>query len=310
MAGRATNKKARVAQGGDAASGGCAVRHRGASAVERIGRLRFGGWRRRIAVVVALSSLPLLTGPTAAPADDGLDPVLGEAATAYPDLVPTVTEVGIFRPSVWDEETQAIVEGPPNLYFDTYSQNLGSVALELTADDPTNVAGSAVSQCVAWTERVCRERRSVGGFVWHADHAHFHFEDFASYTLRSLRKNGRVDYSANGLVARSEKVSFCLIDSQQVHAGASPAPWYVGCNPVRQGISAGWADIYTSDLEGQQLVLPGIADGRYALVVSMDVANRIYETNDGNNRVVLILDISDGGRAVQVVDMYRPTRSK
>ena len=51
-----------------------------------------------------------------------------------------------------------------------------------------------------------------------------------------------------------------------------------------QGISPGWRDVYTSDLDGQQIPLAGVPRGRdYALVITADPSNRLWETDETDN---------------------------
>ncbi|HVF75450.1 MAG TPA: lysyl oxidase family protein [Acidimicrobiales bacterium] len=227
----------------------------------------------------------------------------------YPDLSPNVTEVEAYPPVLgYDEATQTFTYGPNDLYFDTHARNLGSVPLDLVADDPSNVNGSSVSQCVSWTTNLgCRERVTVGGFVWHDIHTHFHFEDFASYELRRLRRNGTVDYRQRGLIATSEKVSFCLLDSIRIRDDSSPVLRYTSCTHAQEGISPGWADIYGSNLEGQSVSLAGVSDGRYALVINMNPGGHVLETDATNNRVVAIVEMTNLATpepTVSIVDRF------
>lgn len=276
-------------------------------------------------VATGVLALALLAVPVTAGADDD-DPIVPGSCTpdgthivapgcpdaltsevrdprpTLPNLVPDVGFVHVLRPVVFDPATGTFVTGELHLYFDTHSRNLGEVALDLVADDPQNPIASTVSQCVAWSyDLVCRERRRVGGFTFHAEHAHFHYEDFARYEFRRLTADGAVDESDAGLVARSDKVSFCLIDVAKAREDAIPVPTYAACNPVRQGISPGWSDIYTMDLPGQSLAIP-VPDGRYALVITLDTANRLAEANDADNRVEAILELSGDGARVEVVE--------
>ena len=257
--------------------------------------------RRRslLAIAVAVLLVPIVGVAHA----DPLDPVLGSEET-YPDLVPDVTTVWGYRPYVLDPTTNTFVPGPPAIAFDTWSQNLGTVALDLIADDPADFMSTTVSQCVKWlAPNVCRERRQVGGFAWHAEHSHFHYQDFATYELRRVRRDGQVDYGKRGLLDKSDKVSFCLLDSVRVRDDAVPAPTYLGCTPAREGISPGWADIYDMGLEGQQLSLEGLPDGRYAIVVTQDYNNTLFESDDTNNRVEVIFDVRDTGAEVPYAEI-------
>lgn len=231
---------------------------------------------------------------------------LRDPGTTLPNLVPDAG-IMVATPSVeWDPESETFKPTPPILYFDTHSMNTGEVALDLIADDPSNPTASTVAQCVAFSyDAVCQERRRIGGFTFHAEHAHFHYEDFAGYEARRLTPDGAVDYSDAGLISKSEKVSFCLIDVGRHDENALIVPTYAACNPVRQGISPGWSDIYTMDLPGQSLPLP-VPDGRYALVITLDTADRIYESDDTDNRVEAIFDLSRDGTWVKLVERRRP----
>lgn len=263
-----------------------------------------------VAAVIALG-LGVPAQADVAPVPEPVKGEIGEVLNpgiTYPDLVPDVTELFALRPAIgFDPNTGAVVYGPPHVFFDTWSQNLGTVPLDLVSDDPTNVSNPTVSQCVSWSpDLVCRERRQVGGFALHPAHNHFHFEGFARYELRKVNRKGQVDYRSRGLIDVSDKVSFCLLDSTTVREDASPVPTYVGCTPTREGISAGWADIYTSDLDGQQLSLEGQPDGRYAVVITMDTGDHLFESDNGNNVVEVIFDLSNGGTQATIVGRNRP----
>lgn len=220
-----------------------------------------------------------------------------DAATGYdytyPDLSPDVTQTYMGAEWITYNGT-AFTYGPPVFYFDTHARNLGTVALDLQSEDVTNLQNPPASQCVAWTLNVCRERVLVGGFEVHPTHNHIHFSDFARYELRHLQADGTPDYSAAGLIGLSDKVSFCLIDSRSLRLPhSSPAPAYPVCNGVREGISAGWADIYSSDLEGQSMKVGTLSDGRYALVISMNTAGNVHESAYDNNKVTVIVEFAN-----------------
>ncbi len=271
-------------------------------------RHSFSHSRRRKATLVAVGLLLPLMG-VRAHAEDPLEPVLGEAAITLPNLVPNVEYVAIQR-FFFDEATQTVVVDKPYLYFDTRAQNLGTVPVQLQLTDVPNLedmASAPVSQCVSWVERVCRKQESVGGFVWHDPHKHWHYEEFASYQLRRVGADGRPDYSPAGLVALSEKVSFCFVDSEGVDsADSDEVGIYRQCTPTLQGISPGWTDIYDAGMPGQQFPLEGLADGRYAVVIDMDYANRLHETSDDDNYVEVTVEISGGLTEVSVVDRRWP----
>ncbi|MDH5313537.1 MAG: lysyl oxidase family protein [Actinomycetota bacterium] len=122
-------------------------------------------------------------------------------------------------------------------------------------------------------------KRFAGCSLFHVEHDHWHFEEFARYRLVKP-KSGRV-------VASSEKVSFCVRDSLRFDPTlpGSPFPQYYGsCTQDSiTGLSIGWADYYGSNLPGQELDVRGLPDGRYCLRTEADPADRIDESDEGNN---------------------------
>lgn len=212
----------------------------------------------------------------------------------YPDLVPDVTETYVRYIAIgYDEPTNTWTYGPPELAFDTLAKNFGTVAVDIQSDDFTNQTNPNALQCVAWTGPVCREREQVGGFEIHPGHGHIHFNDFAKYELRRLLPGGAPDYSASGLIAISDKVSFCLVDLMKTRDDAPPVGTYTTCSALREGISPGWADIYGSQLEGQQMSLAGLSDGQYALVITMNYSGNLYESDRSNNRVAVTVQLEN-----------------
>jgi hypothetical protein len=128
----------------------------------------------------------------------------------------------------------------------------------------------------------------IGCMRFHPGHNHWHFEGFSRYTLRRLPR-GR-------FVGASTKVGFCLLDgitpfpalpgtpSSGYYPHDDANPGFGNCSQTStNGISIGWADSYTSGLQGQAIVVTGIRPGRFCLISTADPENRIRETNDANN---------------------------
>lgn len=120
----------------------------------------------------------------------------------------------------------------------------------------------------------------LAGFMeWHASHNHFHFNDYAHYTLRPAAANGTPE-------RYGEKVTFCLMDTDRIDhrlPGAPKRAQYTTCSMSRQGISVGWGDAYRYYLDGQFIDVTGLPDGDYDLVITLDPKGRIIETDDGDN---------------------------
>jgi len=135
-----------------------------------------------------------------------------------------------------------------------------------------------------------KEKRIAGCFFFHAAHNHWHFEDFANYRLTKL--------SDGKAVATRTKVGFCMLDSLRTHPelpGSPTSRYYDSCQPTgAQGISVGWEDLYSAQLEGQNFDLTGVADGKYCVRINIDPNNRLEEASDDDNR---------SARAVRLVGM-------
>lgn len=235
------------------------------------------------------------------PVATAADPVqeILEPGRALPDLAPAVTfvEVGYWYHL---DDNHNVIQSPPNIRFSVSVQNTGQYALDLLGDASTDLSSTTVQQCVSWTARLCRERVQVGGFAWHPEHNHFHFQDFATYELRRLRRSGRIDWHDRGLIQVAPKVSFCLMDTQPTGPDAPPQ-FYSRCLGVNQGISPGWEDVYDFSLPGQGLSIEGLPDGQYGLVVRLDPNNRLYETDDTDNLTALVVEIYEGGTQARIV---------
>ena len=194
-------------------------------------------------------------------------------AIHYPDLqtLPP-SDIGIEYDSITSRKL---------LRFSTTIANLGEGPLEII---PTNNAASGTTDAYQrfythddqgnWSVATTAY---VGTFVFHPQHDHWHLEDFARYELRDVAVDGS---AGSTVLAFSEKVSFCLTDSELIGASGELAGTaaYMNCGRTdAQGISAGWADVYEWYLYGQSLDITGLPDGDYWLILTVDPDNFINE---------------------------------
>jgi Lysyl oxidase len=273
--------------------------------------------RRRTALIVSLLLAPLVAIP--ARADDGLDSFLGDPGITLPNLVPNVEMVHVFDYRTFGDGT--FTEPGQFLWFDTRAQNLGTVPMQLTVDEVDTPESSTVSQCVSWRSaeaHLCRQAEAAGGFTWHEEHRHFHYQDFATYELRRLGADGWGDYSDTGLLAVSAKVSFCLMDSDAVEDDNPMPSFYQTCTPTVQGISPRFTDIYTSGLEGQNMSIAGVPNGDYVLTTHVNYGRTLRETEYEDNFVEVKIRISDAddpntypaGRKAEILEKRWPTSAE
>jgi hypothetical protein len=128
-------------------------------------------------------------------------------------------------------------------------------------------------------------------YVVSPDHRHWHLLGFERYEL--ARPGGRA-------LVRDRKTGFCLGDRYSVdgvQAGAHKVytsrcglgqPAVLG---VTQGISVGFGDAYTANLEGQYLPLTGLRAGRYLLVHRVNADRRLHEQRYDNNAASVLLSL-------------------
>ena len=188
---------------------------------------------------------------------------------------------------------QNVSTGNLEIRFSATSWNSGAGPMEIIAGE-TGPAGQNVYQRVYDASGGSTDHLA-GTFVWHPEHSHFHFQEYARYTLTPI--------NAPGLSKRDAyKTSFCVMDTGKVDGrlpGAPKRAVYSSCFDQRQGMSVGWGDTYGAHLAGQSIDLTGYVDGLYELTIEFDPANKILETNDDDNNACVLLEIGIAARTVQ-----------
>src|SRR5918996_1771902 len=128
-------------------------------------------------------------------------------------------------------------------------------------------------------------------YVVSPDHRHWHLLGFDRYSLR--RAGGRAP------VVSDRKTGFCLGDRYRATRRPPGQPLYTSrCGlgdaalmGIREGISVGYGDDYSANLEGQYLPLNGLKDGRYVLVHRTNADHRLRELDYDNNAASLLLQL-------------------
>ena len=110
-------------------------------------------------------------------------------------------------------------------------------------------------------------------FVWSAAHGHYHLKDFNEFKMYN---------SAGQQVEVGHKQAFCLIDVERIHPLAAPNGKFEDCNS-NQGISWGWADLYSSGLPCQYIVIDNLPDGDYMLQSTTNSKHVVGEDCYGDN---------------------------
>ena len=183
------------------------------------------------------------------------------------------------------------------LKFSSTMWNKGRGPLELIGD-PLNISipgdlDRNVYQRIVHTDGTERHKL-VGDFLWHSvpGHLHYHFKNFAEYIFES----------AQGITtpAIQEKATRCLWDTVAVDLSIEGAPQnkgYISCDDKkRQGVSAGWGDIYKYTLADQYLDVEDLPPGIYRLEFNIDPLNLFTERSRDNNTSIAVvkLDVRNG----------------
>src|SRR2546423_3294692 len=186
-----------------------------------------------------------LSSPSTPP-DPLADPQPAAAATAsahaqLPDLLPWANRRrGYIYGWNLDRNEQP---GHLLLRLTTAIANIGAGPLELRGGSHSS-AGQNVFQRI-YNDTGTYSDRLAGTFTYHPAHHHTHFDDFSSYRLRTVLPNGGV----GKIIGTGTKTSFCLTDSDQWPTTLPSSDGnYFACDDVMQGISVGWADVYSSTL--------------------------------------------------------------
>jgi chitodextrinase len=182
------------------------------------------------------------------------------------------------------------------LRFSTMTYNIGDGPLEIYG----GAAGSGVQNVyqTVYYDDGGSDDRLAGQFVWHVEHDHVHFDNYARYTLQPVDANG-------GSQREGHKTSFCLLDTDLIDGSLPGSPGsaqYTSCNATTQGISVGWGDTYGWYLADQDIDVTGLTSGDYELLIEVDPHNRLLETDDTDNDSLIYINIDFSTETVTVID--------
>ncbi len=178
-----------------------------------------------------------------------------------------------------------IATGVPELRFSATTWNAGTGPLELLAGE-TGAGQQNVYQRLYNGDGTYNDLLA-GSFVWHPGHNHFHFEDYAIYSLQLANSPGNS-------VRTSAKTTFCVMDTGRVDGSLPGSPnraVYTNCGNQVQGMSVGWGDTYGASLPGQSINLSDWPDGDYKLSIVVDPKQHIVETDETDNSSCLLIHI-------------------
>jgi hypothetical protein len=150
-------------------------------------------------------------------------------------------------------------------------------------------------------------RAPTGNLTYDArpNHQHWHFEQFARYSLLGADQTQ---------VVRSEKTGFCLAPTDAIDLTAAAADWNpysvglgTACGSegsiwIREVLPTGWGDTYFQGLPGQSFDVTNLPNGTYYISVQANPDGLLIEANTTNNTEIrqVILGGKPGHRTVTV----------
>ncbi|OHA46109.1 MAG: hypothetical protein A3A80_00700 [Candidatus Terrybacteria bacterium RIFCSPLOWO2_01_FULL_44_24] len=191
------------------------------------------------------------------------------------------------------------------LRFTSTFLNQGGGSLEIVADptlQATKDTFTDVFQRIKNEQGTEERLKSVGYFMWHAIHGHYHLNDVMSYNLEAL-EGSAVKPSFK------DKVSVCLRDDRTVNLSLNGAPQSKGfsvCDGRRQGVSVGWADVYRYTLPDQYLDVHDLPAGTYNFWFDVNPKRQILEQRIDNNQSVVVLMIDPAQNKLEIIGKAAP----
>lgn len=222
-------------------------------------------------------------------------PATQTARPAAPGPEILLPDIRILEPSSFYLVDQRSA-GDRRLKFTTTIWNAGPGPIEVRGHADPTTGELAVQQVLHVEGGGTVGADFVGTFQFEHRHGHLHLAGFARYELWSVGTDGELVQ----LVAKNEKVGFCLMDNVVVDEALTTQngePVYpIDCEADVQGISPGYGDVYVAQLYEQDVVIDGLPDGRYALVNIANPNGDIAEADYDNNTQTTYLTLS--GRRV------------
>lgn len=137
--------------------------------------------------------------------------------------------------------------------------------------------------------------RDAGEFFFNPLIQRMEAEDWVAYRIREILPDDGV-----GPILREGQKRVVRITSSSTYDSAltnyKPFGSQLSANVTygRHGISVGWADLYSQNLDAQWIDITGLAKGTYWLEVVVDAANHVQEFDESNNttRVMVTLENS------------------
>jgi hypothetical protein len=222
------------------------------------------------------------------------------------DLLPDITADPV---DLEDNEIECVQMSGPDiraLRLSVGTPNVGEGPLVL---NQYSVGAGGTVQTIYRSNGSTYDVTVEGELADHELHEHIHYDDWTQMRLIS-DSPACLDIEERDpscVLAESEKVTFCIMDTDMVDAeinnawaarglvpdaGAMFTDGWTVCDSTEQGLTPGRKDVYTKNLPGQFIDITGIGAGDYLIEVQVDPDGQVVESNTSNNvaRVPISLD--------------------
>jgi len=198
-----------------------------------------------------------------------------------------------------------IEESNNNVYlrFSTIYYNTGRGVLELQADKNTKGIRKDIERDVyqiIYHEDGTTREKIAGNFLWHQEHLHYHFKDFAIYDLEAVSVEGIVP-DLSGVMMKS---TFCIRDVSKVDIDIpnKTEARYQICGKEKQGISVGWGDTYFYTYPDQALNITDLPSGTYKLSFIINPKDRFDEITKDNNISSVVINLDMDKKTFKIIE--------
>lgn len=220
---------------------------------------------------------------------------VAETASAQVDLLPDLT---VRADELYDNLIVTnIIPGRRHIRLSTGTPNSGAGKLYLYGGADLGNGKQQVIQRVYRSDGTFWER-DAGQFVYHPTHNHIHVEAWCQYRIREILPGDGV----GDVIAEGEKTSFCIIDLAVYDSSLPGFPaggQFNSCNSTTQGLSVGWMDIYSKNLDGQWIDITDVPNGEYWLEAEVDPEGNFLESDESNNANRIKVTIGSGSSTIQ-----------
>lgn len=209
----------------------------------------------------------------------------GIGVELLPDIGLWVSESQGYLHGWYLDRRETTQPGRTLLRASTATINIGTGPLELIGS--STVPG--IIQRIYRSDGGYRDRNVDGGtFTFHTNHQHLHFDNWLNFFVREVLPSNGV----GSVVAAGDKTSFAIIDltDYDLTLPGAPSPPGVYDGGLLQGLSVGWADIYSGTLMDQWIDVTDVPPGRYWLEARVDPLNLVLESNESNNVARILID--------------------